>query len=132
MRAAIADDFRLDWGGVSLEASKPCELIPDLGDTLTLYCDDSPWGHADKLEAFCREHGLWYRKLVEGKYEYLPEVHHFEPGTGESEVCGDDCGTPVISLDDLREAWNKGKTLEQVIAELDYYNQKLPAFEVSG
>lgn len=80
----------------------------------------------EATEKFCRDHGLSYQRFCDAKYEYDPDIIVYRPvwpdgGTdGEREVMGSQYSDePALKLGELKKQQAAGKTLEQVIAELE-------------
>jgi hypothetical protein len=93
------------------------------------------FGGADELEAACRRWGLTYHKSWDTKPGCFDAgIEIWSPGMHVHtaiECSADDNGEPTLGLQQLRNRLAEGKTLAEVIADLDLFDQKhVPKIEL--
>jgi hypothetical protein len=86
---------------------------------------EANYGNDEELESFCQENGLTYWKHWDGKSGVFDGgIEIWKPGMEKEETCAcsDDGGDPHISIGELRTAEQAGKSIGDLIAELDKFS----------
>lgn len=120
--AATADGMGLEWGnGPDLEE----EHFP-AGACLVLTGNEINYANCDELEAFCRKHGLQYRKTWDAGGGY--------PAGGELVDAEGSTEFPVASTDGEASLWaheiKAARSLAELVARAELITREPPALEV--
>lgn len=146
------------WTGVSFSGHATTEVAEGLISQLEgqgCHCDDGPegdlsiehlkldvvfyddqcnYGTMEGVENYCREHNISYLKTWEAGGGYGSGLMLYNAVVGEALECATADGDPSLGLEDLKSYREKGKTLDEVITYLGYFDKfrdGFPVMEVS-
>lgn len=105
-------------------------------ERLELSDDQARPDQPERITIWCQEHNLTYWVAVDGKYEYDGKVFFWQPGMAtEVRFAATQSGDPTLTYDDLKSRLDAGKTLAEVVAELEpaaWSEDKIPPLILVG
>ncbi len=112
-----------EFGGCDDEASLSKEVERVSGKSPLKVCNNelAPY-MTDDLDLFLMEHKLPFVKRTDARFEYGGEIQWWRPGMnhlGRWEFTNTEATEILISLDALKKALKKRKSLRKVIAEME-------------
>lgn len=112
-----------EFGGCDDEASLCKEVERVSGKASLKVCNNelAPY-MTDQLDLFLMDHGLSFVKRTDARFEYGGEIQWWRPGMkhfGRWEFTNTEATEILISLDALKKALKKRKSLRKVIAEME-------------
>ncbi len=112
-----------EFGGCDDEASLSKEVERVSGKASLKVCNNELAPYVtDQLDLFLMEHNLPFVKRTDARFEYGGEIQWWRPGMkhfGRWEFTNTEASDILISLDALKKALNKRKSLRKVIAEME-------------
>ncbi len=78
-----------------------CEIVDGVR-LLHLFDDQARWGEFRDLEMFLQAHGVAYRRITDGKWDYDPELIEFRPESGVVVCATNHSGQPTVDVASLR------------------------------
>jgi len=112
-----------EFGGCDDEASLSKEAERNSGKTSLTVCNNelAPY-MTDQLDLFLMEHKLPFVKRTDARFEYGGEIQWCRPGMkhfGRWEFTNTEATEILISLEALKKALKKRKSLRKVVAEME-------------
>ena len=112
-----------EFGSCDDEASLSKEVESVSGKTALKVCNNELAPYiTNNLDLFLMEHKLPFVKRTDARFEYGGEIQWWRPGMkhpGRWEFTNTEATEILISLDCLKKALSKRKSLRQVIAEME-------------
>lgn len=131
----VAEGLVVELEGQHCQSESGREItIDDLLNHNQLWDDECNYASMEGVEGYCREHGVSYLKVwaAGGDYEAGYEIYNAVVNQTFQVTGGDD---PSLGASELREFMKQGKTLQDVVAYIEQFQQTVweanyPAVEI--
>ncbi len=103
--------------------------------TLHVNATELAGGDINPLDEFCVANGIPFTKRVDGKYDYNGEIHWWHPGLSRIQTWSDtdkEASKVMLGLASLKEVLQAGKTLEQVVQQLEKVAPQVPNVQIAA